>query len=212
MVVGVEEDVSLPALDQVVEAGSVDELPDLLRDPGPSASGGAGDDRLLVISADDAAGGVTTVLGGPGADVYHVQSATAFADDTLWIMDFEPGVDRSADVDFNGRALDDIATQHGEHLLLDFGAGNGGRIWLAWTNSADLDGVLCAGARPAKSMLAGQCRFPSSTSVTRRPRRRGGNGSFFPRLGDRVAFLSLDRLWGELIAPSRCRARSGVRS
>jgi len=32
--------------------------------------------------------------------------------------------------------------QHGEHLLLDFGPGNGGQVWLAWTDVADFTDVL----------------------------------------------------------------------
>ena len=54
--------------------------------------------------------------------------------------DFESGDDRIDATLPAGQTIESIATQQGDHLLLNFGAG-GGQVWLAWTTLADLAGV-----------------------------------------------------------------------
>ena len=91
-------------------------------------SGGPGDD-LLIGNIE-----LTTFFGGQDADTFDVNGGIN------WIMDFEPGTDRIDATLGAGQTIQSIATEQGDHLLLDFGSG-GGRVWLAWTTLADLAGV-----------------------------------------------------------------------
>ena len=74
----------------------------------------------------------TTFFGQAGADIFDVDGGVN------WIMDFEPGADQIKATLRFGETLESIATQHGDHLLLDFGDFRGGNVYLAWTTLADL--------------------------------------------------------------------------
>ena len=55
-------------------------------------------------------------------------------------MDFEPGIDKLTGIGirlYAGQTLEDVATQQGEHLLLEFI----NDVYLANTSLADLAGV-----------------------------------------------------------------------
>ena len=79
----------------------------------------------------------TTFFGQEDAELFDVTGGVN------GIMDFEPGVDRIDATLGAGQTLESIATQHGSHLLLDFGDG-GGEVWLAWTSLADWQGATCS--------------------------------------------------------------------
>ena len=124
----------------LLEGGAADEY--LAGEAGDDTlDGGMGSDTLAGGAGDD-----TLVGSAAGALFFGDGAETGFADTfdvnggVNWIMDFEPGIDRIDATLPAGRTIDSIATQVGEHLLLDFSDG-GGQVWLANTTLAELAGI-----------------------------------------------------------------------